>query len=397
MSMLSQLLFLVALGSGDQVELSTLQREKWSGELIDLGPERLVLRSGEMRREIENAEVVHLRWPARAREKKTATAVAELWNGDLLRGTFQVTGEDRFSIRTGSGSVFDVRLDALRRIVFPKLAGGEDLALFPSGEGKDRLYPKKKGAILDFSNGTVEGFEGERVLFRGTRGNVEKFALTDLAALSLAPLDVPAEEKSLLALLELVDGSRVTGKLTALRGEKVELQSTLIGACSIETREIVSIRFKNARFRYLSDLDPVLVQESNPFGADEPSLFPFQKDRSVGGRPLRVGGVEFFRGLGVHSRCVLTYVLPKDFRWFRASLGIDDEVLELPARGSVIFRVLKDGKLAYESPIVRGGAAAIAMPDLDIAGVNELTLEVDFADDLHVADRADWLDPLLIP
>lgn len=391
--------FLAALAivPAESVEVATRNREVLAGDLLDLGSERVTLRVQEARRELDSADIVSLRWVGRQREKKTAQALAELWNGDLLRGSFQVLQADRFAMHPSSGTTFEIRLDAMRRLVFPKLAGTEDLAMFPSGEGKDRLYPKKTGSAFDFSNGTVEGFEKGQIAFRGANDRVEKFDLADIAALSLAPLETPPEEKGLLALFELGDGTRVTGKITALRGEKIEFQSPLLGVCTVETRDLLSIRFKNAHFRYLSEMKPIRVEQTTPFGADEPVLFPYQEDRSVGGRPLRVGGVEYFRGLGVHSRCVLVYALKKSYRTFRVAIGIDDEVLELPAKGSVVFRVSRDGKQVYESPIVRGGAAAISVPDIDVTGAEELTLEVDYADDLHVADRADWLDPMLIP
>lgn len=392
-----QFLLLLPLIAGDPVEVMTLDRAGVAGDLAEIGPEKAVLRVGDRRLEFANAEILQLRWPGRQREKKTVPALAELWNGDLLRGQFQTLGADRFSMRLASGSVFEIRIEALRRLVLPKLAGSEDLSLFQSAEGKDRLYPKKKGASFDFSNGTFESFEGDRMAFRTARGQVERFPLADLAALALTPLDVPAEDPGLAALLEFLDGSRITGKIVALRGERIELQSPAFGTCTAELRELLSIRFKNGKYIYLSDLDPVRVVESSPFGADAPRLFPYQKNRSVGGRPLRVGGVEYSQGLGVHSRCELYYELKKAYRTFRVSIAIDDEVNELAAKGSVVFRVKKDGVAIYESPIVRGGSPAIRVPDLDISGADMLLLEVDYADDLHVADRADWLDPLLVP
>ncbi|HKD99447.1 MAG TPA: NPCBM/NEW2 domain-containing protein, partial [Planctomycetota bacterium] len=84
------------------------------------------------------------------------------------------------------------------------------------------------------------------------------------------------------------------------------------------------------------------------------------------------------------------------FAAFSASVGIDDETLELPRRGSVVFRVQGDGKTLWESSVVRSGERAIAVPDLDLRGVQRMTLEVDFAEGTDVADRADWCDPILL-
>ena len=45
---------------------------------------------------------------------------------------------------------------------------------------------------------------------------------------------------------------------------------------------------------------------------------------------------------------------------------------------------------------LRGGDPPMPLPALELKGAQELVLEVDVADDLHVADRADWLRMLLV-
>ena len=40
--------------------------------------------------------------------------------------------------------------------------------------------------------------------------------------------------------------------------------------------------------------------------------------------------------------------------------------------------------------------APVALPAIDLAGAEELVLEVDPGSDLWVRDRADWLAPLLV-
>ena len=79
----------------------------------------------------------------------------------------------------------------------------------------------------------------------------------------------------------------------------------------------------------------------------------------------------------------------------RLGVAVDDEVLGLPSQGSVIFRVIVDGELRYESETKSGGAGASAVEEISLKGARNLVLEVDMADDLHVADRADWLRPVL--
>ncbi|MFT5154848.1 MAG: hypothetical protein ACI841_004856, partial [Planctomycetota bacterium] len=67
------------------------------------------------------------------------------------------------------------------------------------------------------------------------------------------------------------------------------------------------------------------------------------------------------------------------------------------ASGSVVFRVLVDGEERYRSGIVHGGNAAQRVPTIDLSKASELVLEVQDGEDLWIADRADWLLPILIP
>ncbi len=71
-------------------------------------------------------------------------------------------------------------------------------------------------------------------------------------------------------------------------------------------------------------------------------------------------------------------------------------MLLLSVHGSVVFRVLVDGEERWSSAIVRGGDTPLELPPIDLEGAHELALEVDMAEDHYVADRADWLRPLLV-
>ena len=69
-------------------------------------------------------------------------------------------------------------------------------------------------------------------------------------------------------------------------------------------------------------------------------------------------------------------------------MGVDDEVA---APGSVIFRVIGDGKTLWDSGVMRSGAAAKPVK-VDLHGVKKLVLSVDDAGDGINYDHADWAD-----
>ena len=94
----------------------------------------------------------------------------------------------------------------------------------------------------------------------------------------------------------------------------------------------------------------------------------------------------------MHSRSEVTYALDGSYRRFEAVAGIDDETT---GRGSVVFRVLLDGKQVWESPTLTGRMPPepVTVPT---SGVKRLTLLVDFADSGDVQDHADWADARIV-
>ena len=75
---------------------------------------------------------------------------------------------------------------------------------------------------------------------------------------------------------------------------------------------------------------------------------------------------------------------------FQSDIGVDDES---GGNGSVVFHVLADGTEIFNSGVMTGGAAHQSI-NLDVTGVNRLTLGVSDADDGNANDDADWAGAL---
>jgi alpha-galactosidase len=117
-----------------------------------------------------------------------------------------------------------------------------------------------------------------------------------------------------------------------------------------------------------------------------------QVNRSVDGRPIFLDGKRFDRGLGTHAYSVLRLALEGEPDRFTATVGIDDEVGD---KGSVVFKVLADQKVVWESGVMRGGAAAKTV-DVVLGNAKRLTLVVeDGGDDMNY-DHADWVEPTVL-
>ncbi len=113
--------------------------------------------------------------------------------------------------------------------------------------------------------------------------------------------------------------------------------------------------------------------------------------KSIDGNALKVGGVEYPNGLGVHAMSSYRVPVGGNALSFSAKVGVDDEV---GGKGSVVFRVLADGYVVAEVA-AKGGDAAKEIK-ADLAGAKFATLEVTDGGDGNYYDHADWCDAVFV-
>jgi alpha-galactosidase len=111
-----------------------------------------------------------------------------------------------------------------------------------------------------------------------------------------------------------------------------------------------------------------------------------QADKSVDSHPLSIGGRTFERGLGTHADGQFNIQLDGRAVRFSAMVGVDSEVEK---RGSVVFVVVGDDRLLFESKTLKGGDPAEKV-DVDLKGIKHLRLLVSGGDDGIAYDHADW-------
>jgi alpha-galactosidase len=113
------------------------------------------------------------------------------------------------------------------------------------------------------------------------------------------------------------------------------------------------------------------------------------KNQSVDGHGLSIGGQSFEHGLGTHAESILLINLKNTAQTFSASVGVDGEVANPAA--SVEFFVMGDGKILWQSGVMKAGDAAKNF-NINLAGVKILMLKVGDAGDGISFDHADWAD-----
>ncbi|MCF7974803.1 MAG: NPCBM/NEW2 domain-containing protein [Phycisphaerae bacterium] len=131
---------------------------------------------------------------------------------------------------------------------------------------------------------------------------------------------------------------------------------------------------------WLGDLDLRKIK----VGAGSP-----RKNKCYSGWPMAVGGQAFEHGVGVHANSSMHIDLAGDATRFVATVGVDDSVkARTGATGSVNYQILAEGKMIWESKILKSGDAAEI--DIDVTGVKYLTLLCGDGYDGISHDHADW-------
>jgi hypothetical protein len=163
---------------------------------------------------------------------------------------------------------------------------------------------------------------------------------------------------------------------------------------------------------YLSDIRQGFI--ANEFG-------PPEIDRSFDKNKLTIRGNIYEKGLGTHAPSIFSMDLDGGGLWFRSTLGLDDDSKRPLAgtaartsinsagyeydgnldqfgnklRGTVRFNVYGDGKTLFTSGWISHSTPPIDI-DVNIRGVEKLTLEVEQGADGPNGDNADWAEARLI-
>ena len=239
--------------------------------------------------------------------------------------------------------------------------------------------------------GFLEELDDEKVAFQWNEQR-QTIARARLFGIVVASAGSPPDHAG-QCLLRLDDGSSLWGTIESLETVAESQPATLTFHAGDDTdatipwSSVVRVSVQSDRLVYLSDLAPVEVDE-------EPVVaFPrsWQRDKSVGRRPLAIGARTFAKGIGVQARSRLVFNAGGEFELMTATIGIDAETA---GRGDCVFVVLGDGEELFRKR-VRGADPPTDL-HVDIRGMQEVSLLVEPGEDLDLGDHADWCDACFI-
>lgn len=320
-----------------------------------------------------------------------------------LVGGDEVCGELRAGDAAGETLVVESRslgtvaipVDRVRAVTLHALAG-ERLEFTDSerGDHAEVLFvPARRG--FDAIAGAIHRFTAEGVLFAVSGSDTPRlFPYSRLAGLAVRD-GLPAEGEA-DSLLVTRSGDVVSVNVSELSAKSLVVLGERGRKSTLPWSEVATLLRRAPGRVFASDLEPTAVDEATFFGDGAP-LYPWRRNRSVGGGFLVASGLTYARGLGVHSRASLTFTVPAGATRFLGLVAIDDEVLTLPARGVADVAVLLDGREVFAHRGLQSGGAAVNLGVIPVRPGARLTLQVTHGAGLDLGDRVDWLHAVFVP
>jgi hypothetical protein len=310
-----------------------------------------------------------------------APYIVELVGGGMIKAKQVKLADDQCTIEWEVGAPLKVPIDVLRAIRFqPSVTSDEfNKAFAAPAADLDRVFVKIDGKI-DAVTGLVTALT-ESTLSVELEGQVRNLPRDRVFGVVVA-LAAP-ETRLPRCTFELTDGSVLGGDLVALSDGKSQVQITPASKTEIPWDAVRRVVVRSTRILYLSDLKPVSVKQQ----AFVTLPRPWQRDRSVTGKPLTFGGRTFEKGIGVQSQNELTFDVPGDFDVLGATIGIDADAL---GKGDCQFEIHVDGTRVF-SERIRGGEEPKDI-NIPLNRAKQVTLVVLPGAELDLADHADWAD-----
>ncbi|MAX39158.1 NPCBM/NEW2 domain-containing protein [Gimesia sp.] len=375
------------LAVAPEVEVTSLSGASATGSLQSLNKTVAKVKAGQTEKDLPLSNILNMRFPRHRFQRSLELPVTvRLTDGSHFpiqslqsnERQVKVSGDQTGELVLPSINVASIRFGPLTSNIrgsWEKLLNGEN--------SKDLLVVQKEN-VLDYIDGVVGSITGDKIQFFTGEDEVAVNRSRVFGVIYARP---PSPEGSPFCAIRLTDEGVLNASAITFTGTEFIATLQAGAQARFAPPSIASLDFSQGKVRYLSDLEPANI-EYTPFFD---TVWKYRKDRHRDGGPLRVGGKEYARGLYIHSKTLLQYRLKGEYRNFRAIMGIDDSV---PGIGFVYVEIKGDGRILY-SGNVRSSDSPVEL-NLDVRGVRDFEVLVDFGDNLEICDHLDLCEARFI-
>lgn len=250
-------------------------------------------------------------------------------------------------------------------------------------QGNHDLLAVKKGATVNALDGTLlQGDEkGEKIDFE-RNGKTYPLSLSGIHGMSFFrrnesvddPLCKVSDTGKNLLFARSITSNGANYTVTTMTGAKIEYTKQMLAR----------LDFSKGKLTFLSDLEPIKVQESSSLeGIDH-----YRRDKNLDGGPIKVKGVAYSKGLALHAYTELVYDIGGNYKDFKAVLGVDDQV----GGDSRVFVVIEgDDRELKSVEVSRKDKKPIDLA-VNVKNVKQLKIIVRSANILDLGDHVDLAD-----
>jgi hypothetical protein len=363
-----------------------------SGRIHRLGPDGNLVLVGEQERSFPLLDLVSLVRDGDIPPSYPDGSLVVFPEGDRLRAIINTADETSLEVQPGALGDRPTRiaLNAMLGVVLSPPSDPKSLAgLLANITGEARDSDVLWLGNGDRLTGDLVGLGSEIVSFR-SGAKVLELPRPGVLAIGFDPQSVRYPRPDGLFLeLTFTDGSRLGASALSLEQGTLTGSARFGGAIRPSIETISRIYVRGGKVRYLSEIAAAGSQFVGYLG-EHPGRIG--RNTTWDGFPLRLAHLPFDRGLGMLPRTLVAYKLTGEDHAFQATIGLDDRAGE---RGSVVFRVMADGKDKYVSPPLTKRDRP-EFVNVDLTGVKLLILVVEFAEGGDVQDSADWIDARLV-
>ncbi|WP_237228132.1 NPCBM/NEW2 domain-containing protein [Rubinisphaera sp. JC750] len=372
-------------------EVATLDGKVHSGEIVSISDGQVTLNENGAPVSIPFDRAMAVRWDSPAASSSAETRAEtrlRLHNGSQTTlFAAQCDGRNVQGVNPAAGDV-SVPHSAVQAVLFKPLdekTRGQWEELLAKSTSDDLLVIRK-GDTLDFLTGVVTEYGEAEVnfLYQGSEIPVKREKVFGL----IHPTRDTGNGTA-IGQVKTVYGDVLFVDSLSLQNQTVTLQVAANASWKLPQSQIREIDFSLGRVVYLSDLEPEMVEHTPFFD----TVWTYQRDRTNVGAPLRLGGVEYTKGVWIHSKTSLTYRLAGDYTRLQAMIGIDDAVAA-NGLGQVRVQIKADDKVVFEEDV-----AALDAPralEIDLTSARFLHILVDFGSGLDISDHLVLGDARLI-
>jgi hypothetical protein len=363
------------------------------GQLVEFSTDRITILSEGKSVTLPTAQVVRLAPVEKLPPTELIGAYVRLTDGSrIAAGSYTVAGRTA-TARMGDVSVA-ISTELVHSVRFKQqsheiAAQWEKILAMPVAAD---LIVIREGPSIDYLEGVLGDVTADRVEFTLDGEKVPVKPARVEGVVYYHPRAAAADGAA--CIVNDSNGSSIGAQSLALDGENVRLTTPAGVVVSVPLARLTTVEFPA---QYLSQFKPEFITFSE-YLRSKPSQLPLVEkkyrprfDRSFKGGPLQLGGRSYARGLALHSRTEISYLLPESFGRFTALAGIDDRVR--PA-GNVRLVISADDRVLYDG-ILTGGQEPVPI-SVDITGAARLRFLVDFgSDDTDTFDHLNLVDARL--